>query len=135
MYSVPNGYLMEVSPDHPAAGKSKAVPHHRLVMECVLGRLLGPMETVHHRDGNRANNDPANLEVLTRQAHGHAHAEQSRRRNRIPLTETQVREALVGRTTDEAARYLGVGRMTLYRRFDHLLTKRRSPRGSTNRTG
>lgn len=43
------------------------------------------------------------------------------------LTDDEVREALRGRTTKEAARYLGVGKMTLYRRFDHLLTKRKSP--------
>lgn len=49
-------------------------------------------------------------------------------RNAALLTEQSVREALQGRTTQEAAAHLGVAYMTLYRRFGHLLTKRTSPR-------
>jgi hypothetical protein len=36
---------------------------HRLVMERVLGRPLKAGENVHHLDGNKANNDPSNLEL------------------------------------------------------------------------
>lgn len=36
---------------------------HRLVMAEVLGRPLLPDEVVHHRDGNRLNNEPGNLEL------------------------------------------------------------------------
>lgn len=43
------------------------------------------------------------------------------------LTEHQVREALQGRNTREAADLLGVHPQTLYNRFDHLLKKRKSP--------
>lgn len=43
------------------------------------------------------------------------------------LTEGMVREALLGRTTREAARLLGCHQQTLYNRFDHLLKKRKSP--------
>lgn len=39
------------------------VPEHRTVMEGVIGRKLFAEETVHHKDGNRLNNDPANLEL------------------------------------------------------------------------
>ena len=34
---------------------------HRLVMEKKLGRPLKGLETVHHIDGDRSNNDPDNL--------------------------------------------------------------------------
>lgn len=43
------------------------------------------------------------------------------------LTEKDVRQALRGRTTKQAAELLGCHPMTLYNRFDHLLKKRKSP--------
>lgn len=43
------------------------------------------------------------------------------------LTEASVREALRGRTTLAAARYLGIHPMTLYNRFGSLLSRRSSP--------
>jgi hypothetical protein len=36
---------------------------HRLVMEQHLGRRLSPKENVHHKDGDRLNNDISNLEL------------------------------------------------------------------------
>lgn len=43
------------------------------------------------------------------------------------LTEQQVRKALQGRSTEQAARLLEVHPQTLRNNFDHLLEKRRSP--------
>lgn len=43
-------------------GRKKEL-QHRLVMAEVLGRPLLPEETVHHKNGDRLDNDPANLEL------------------------------------------------------------------------
>ncbi|MBQ1361514.1 MAG: HNH endonuclease, partial [Oscillospiraceae bacterium] len=41
---------------------------HRIVAEQILGRALLPGEVVHHIDGNKRNNDPANLMVFASQS-------------------------------------------------------------------
>lgn len=46
---------------------------HQIVMEQKLGRSLTPGEVVHHIDGNKANNDPANLQLTTQSEHIREH--------------------------------------------------------------
>lgn len=46
---------------------------HRVVAERMLGRPLLPKEIVHHRDGDKLNNDPSNLEVITQGEHMRRH--------------------------------------------------------------
>lgn len=50
------GYVRVYVSGHP-------VLEHRYVMEQVLGRALIKGESVHHKDGNRSNNSPDNLEL------------------------------------------------------------------------
>ena len=64
----PNGYVEHTRGPH----KGRSV--HAVVMEAILGRPLHSDEIVHHKDHNRANNDPSNLELMTRRAHASLHA-------------------------------------------------------------
>jgi hypothetical protein len=53
---------------------SPYVAQHRAVAATVLGRPLLATEVVHHVDGDESNNDPSNLEVLSRGEHRRLHA-------------------------------------------------------------
>lgn len=82
-----SNYLWEFAPDHPFSPASCAqrVRKHRLVAEQYLltnensveingKRYLKPEYDVHHIDGDKYNNAPNNLMVLTRSEHTRIHA-------------------------------------------------------------
>ena len=47
---------------------------HRFIAEDMIGRKLKTNEVVHHKDGNKRNNSPENLIVVTRSEHAKIHA-------------------------------------------------------------
>lgn len=53
----------------------KNIREHRAIMQDYLGRELLPIELVHHKDGNKRNNDISNLEITTRSEHLVLHKE------------------------------------------------------------
>lgn len=83
------------------------VREHRAVMSADDGRQ------VHHIDHNPANNDPANLLLVTPEEHQAIHA-QERRKVNIPLAVAMYRN---GMSTKEIAARMGVDHSNVYRRL------------------
>lgn len=67
------GYVMLHKPDDPGADPKGYVRDHRYVMEQMLGRRLKQGEDVHHKNHDRTDNRPENLEVIWRSQHGRLH--------------------------------------------------------------
>jgi hypothetical protein len=126
------GYRLELCPDHPKANAWGYVSQHRLVAERGLGRYLQPGEVVHHIDSVKANNDPANLQVLpSKSAHMALHRKHERDARKYgPVNETTVREALSQMGLKAAAQKLGVSTQTIRNYWPDLVKefqRRRSP--------
>lgn len=63
------GYILLWEPDHPNTSQKGWQFEHRLVAERVLGRHLTRDEAVHHLNGVKDQNDPANLSVMDGKEH------------------------------------------------------------------
>jgi len=66
----PHGYMkIFLGIHHPMTDKRGEIYEHRLVMSEHLGRPLETWETVHHKNGNRADNRIDNLELFPSYEH------------------------------------------------------------------
>jgi hypothetical protein len=62
-WRIDRGYVFLFEPAHPNAHRDGYVAEHTKVMAEILGRRLERYEEVHHRNGNRSDNRPDNLEL------------------------------------------------------------------------
>jgi hypothetical protein len=67
-----NGYVLIRMPNHPLADTRGYVYEHRLVAEQMIGRPLLAHEQIHHKDGNKQNNHPDNLQIMPSPFHHRA---------------------------------------------------------------
>jgi hypothetical protein len=136
--TIHGGYVYESLPSHPLANRWGFVAQHRLIGEVLLGRPLVQhtdpkiRECVHHKDENRLNNSPDNLQVMTFSEHRRHH---TRKRNieefdpRRPSREAVAAALSSTATIKLAAESLGLCHHTLRKHFPDLLEpyKRRKP--------
>lgn len=55
-------------------GENKGKREHRAVMENFIGRKLRANEHIHHKNGDKTDNNPVNLQVMTTSEHLSFHA-------------------------------------------------------------
>lgn len=57
---------------------------HRVIAANMIGRPLNKCEHVHHKDGNKHNNNESNLQVMTASEHLKLHAQERVKKNAAP---------------------------------------------------
>lgn len=67
------GYVYFIDFDHPLSNKCGKVYHHRHILSIKIGKWVDKSYHVHHIDGNKANNDPSNLEMVSPSKHSRKH--------------------------------------------------------------
>jgi len=68
------GYVFcRTDPKHPKANSKGLYPLHRVIVENEIGMSLTGEVDVHHKNGDKTDNRPVNLEVLSKSDHTRKH--------------------------------------------------------------
>lgn len=107
------GYVMIKKHNHPYSQSSGYIREHRLVMEVELQRYLTADEIIHHKNRDKSDNRPENLEVVDMAEHRRIHNIEDR------IYESKydlelIRELyLEGYSTRKIAEMIGIGKSTV----------------------
>jgi len=121
------GYRLRRQPEHPRAKANGYVLDHILVLEKKLGRSLLPGMVSHHKDNNKQNNHPDNLEEKLKGEHHSLH-NRGEGNPSAKLSEKEVvaiRSLLGTKTQKEIASEYGVHPSLIYliktrRKWNHI---------------
>jgi hypothetical protein len=73
-HNIAIGYIYFLDKNHPLAYEETGVVYyHRHIASVKIDRWLLSAEHIHHKNGNRSDNSPENLEILTKSAHCQKH--------------------------------------------------------------
>lgn len=99
---------------------------HRHLMEVKLNRKLGFNEIVHHKDGNKFNNDINNLEVVSRSSHIKMHheiIEKCKEKNTYNIDNVDLAKMYETMTILEISKMLNIAQMTVWYRLKKIGVK------------
>lgn len=115
------GYTYLRDPGHHRAMKNGYVKRADVVLESKIGRPLKKHEIAHHKDRNKANDAPENLELTTVSDHARLHhppKPPKEPKKQIPWpSDEELRSRVEASSTRIVARQLGCSHVAVFRRI------------------